>query len=194
MFDNHPKIETIGKDIWVYHNFLSESEISNIINKINETDESLWDCSHTEGHGRLQLMQQVGRFNNRVQDLLSEDLFVHHIGGVNRLSIGQSHGIHSDNHDFLWIREQNNKFIEEVPYKLVDDTVYGIVIYINDDYEGGEIFYTKQNITYKPKPGDLIIHSAEDHCEHGVNPVKTNVRYSISSSIRKKIKVNVDNV
>jgi hypothetical protein len=189
MFSNNPLIKSIGKDIWVYHDFLSKDEIIYLINKINSVDESRWNCDHPEGHGRLELMQDVGKFTQRLQDLLTEELFVHQIGGINRLTVNQKHGIHSDNHDFLSIRELSASLKNDEPFKLVDDSVYGVVIYLNDDYQGGEIFYTKQDIVYKPVAGDLIIHSSEEHCEHGVNPVKTNIRYSISSSIRKKIKV-----
>lgn len=189
MLNNNSSIEEIGKDIWVYHNFISSSDISKIINKINSTDEGNWNCDHPAGHCRLNLMEEVGEFTQKIQNLLPDNLFVHQMGGVNRLTVNQGHGIHSDNHDFLPIRELSKNLKEGEPFEWVEDAVYGMIIYINDDYSGGEIFYTKQNITYKPVAGDLIIHSAEDHCEHGVNPVKTNVRYSISSSIRKKIKI-----
>lgn len=194
MLSSNPNIETIGADIWVYHNFLSYSEIDSIISKVVVMDEDRWNCDHPEGHCRLQLMEEVGKFTQRVKDLLPRELFVDQLGGVNRLTVGQGHGVHSDNHDFLPVRELSKSLKEDEPFEWVDDTVCGMVIYINDDYEGGEIFYTKQDIVYKPIAGDLIIHSAEDHCEHGVNPVKTNVRYSISSSIRKKIKVPTNNV
>lgn len=192
MLKNNPNIEEIGQDIWVYHNFLSTDEINRIINKINSVDEDRWNCDHPEKHCRLQLMEEVGKFTERVKDLFPRELFVDQLGGVNRLTVNQGHGIHSDNHDFLPIRELSKALKDDEPFEWVDDTVYGMVIYINDDYDGGEIFYTKQNIIYKPIAGDLIVHSAEDHCEHGVNPVKNNVRYSISSSIRKKIKIRAN--
>jgi len=195
MLNNNQNFVPIGEDIFVKHGFVTDDEIYVILNKIKLTKQEEWDCSHPEGHGVLSpMIKEVGRFTERLQNMIPDPLFVHKIGGVNRLTVGQKHGIHSDNHDFLPIRELHKNFESDKPYKLVDDTVYGVVIYLNDDYDGGEIFYTKQNITYKPIAGDIIIHSAEEHCEHGVNPVKIGSRYSISSSIRKKIKVNINNV
>ena len=41
----------------------------------------------------------------------------------------------------------------------------------------------------KPKAGDFLLHSAEDHCEHRVDVLKTNIRYTFPSSIREKIKI-----
>lgn len=180
---------SLGKDIWVVNNFVSEDEIIDIRKKLDSTSEDMWNCDHPDKHCRLQLIEKVGKFTERLQSLLPEGLFVHEICAVNRLTVNQRHGIHSDNHDFLSIRELSKNLLNDQPFKLVDNNLYGMVIYLNDDYSGGEIFYTKQNIIYKPTAGDLIIHSAEEHCEHGVNPVKTNVRYSISSSIREKIKI-----
>lgn len=194
MLDNNPRFNSLGKDIWVGHDFVHKDELRFLINKINSYDDSEWNCSHPEGHGVLYLRDHVEKFTARVQDLLPPPLFVHGIGGVNRLITGQKHGIHSDSDDFLKVRELNKNLNKDLPFKIVDDNIYGVVIYLNDDYEGGEIFYTKQNITYKPIAGDIIIHSSDKHCEHGVNPVKTKNRYSISTSIRKKIKINVDNV
>lgn len=57
---------------------------------------------------------------------------------------------------------------------------YGIVYYVNSDFEGGELFYPKLNITYKPEAGDLIIHPGTLEYMHGVRDVKSGVRYSMN--------------
>jgi hypothetical protein len=75
---------------------------------------------------------------------------------------------------------------EPFVYKLYP--LYGIVVYFNS-FEGGEIFYPSQNVTYAPQPGDLLIHSAEEFCAHQVNAVLKGVRYSYSNAIYKKIKI-----
>lgn len=187
MLNDSQLAHSIGEDIWVIHYFLSESEILYIRNKLDSAQDSEWHCN--QNHCQLYLNEDLDNITDRVQNLLPDGLFLHRLDGVTRLKINQGHGIHSDNHDFLPIREFSKTLNDDQPFMLVDDNVYGMIIYLNNDYDGGEIFYTKQGIVYKPLPGDLLIHSAEDHCEHGVNPVKTNVRYSISSSIRKKIKI-----
>jgi hypothetical protein len=78
--------------------------------------------------------------------------------------------------------KKNDKFY------WAEDKKYGIVVYFNE-FEGGEIYYPNQDIEYKPNPGDLIIHSAEEHCLHGVRPVKSDIRYSMSGHIYNMIKV-----
>jgi len=57
---------------------------------------------------------------------------------------------------------------------------HGGVIYLNDDFEGGEIFYPKLNIEIRPKPGMMIIHPAGLPYLHGINKVTEGVRHTIS--------------
>ncbi len=57
----------------------------------------------------------------------------------------------------------------------------GIVIYINDDYEGGEIEYTKKNIIFKPRAGMMIVHPGTEEYSHRVLQVKQSPRYFISA-------------
>ena len=63
----------------------------------------------------------------------------------------------------------DNPAIDDPSYKD-DGTRWGMVIYLNE-FNGGEIFYPKLNITYKPEPGDLVIHPASSKYEHGTKPV-----------------------
>lgn len=74
---------------------------------------------------------------------------------------------------------------------MLDSTVqYGLVIYLNDDYEGGEINYPDLNLTIKPKARSIIFHPAE--IEHEVLEVKgEETRYIFSSFIRGEEKVEV---
>ena len=188
MFNNDVRFENIGKDIWVYHNFLSSDELKIILHKIKSSGDELWNGGHPENKCTIGL-QETEIIGKRIQELLPENLKVHKHLSITKLNVGQDHGAHSDNHDFLTVRELSKTLKENDCFVLVDNNVYGMVVYINDDYEGGEIFYTKQNIKYKPKAGDFLIHSAEDHCEHRVDVLKTNIRYTFPSSIREKIKI-----
>ena len=50
-------------------------------------------------------------------------------------------------------------------------------LYLNDDFDGGD-FYTKGNISLKPKPGLLTMFDG-NNIEHGVKQVSNGDRYSI---------------
>lgn len=38
-----------------------------------------------------------------------------------------------------------------------NDIRFTIVVYLNDDYEGGEIYFNNQNVTIKPKAGSIVM-------------------------------------
>ncbi len=62
-----------------------------------------------------------------------------------------------------------------------DNLIYGIVIYINEDFKGGKIFYPGLDIEYQPRAGSLLIHYAGLY--HEVTPVEEGVRYFLTSFI-----------
>jgi len=54
------------------------------------------------------------------------------------------------------------------------------VIYINDNYEGGEIQFPRlNNYTHKPKVGDIAIFPSNYIYEHASLPIKNGTKYSI---------------
>jgi predicted 2-oxoglutarate/Fe(II)-dependent dioxygenase YbiX len=62
------------------------------------------------------------------------------------------------------------------------DIRYGIVIYLNDDYWGGEIIYPDYNLSIKPKARSLILHPG--YLNHFVDPVQSeSSRYVITTFV-----------
>lgn len=57
-------------------------------------------------------------------------------------------------------RDENNK-----------NAYFVIIIYLTDDYEGGEISFIGQNITIKPKAGDVIIFPGDKRFTHKVKEI-----------------------
>lgn len=55
-------------------------------------------------------------------------------------------------------------------------------LYINDDYEGGELFFPDHEYIYKPVAGDLAYYRMAD--SHGVRKLINGVRYTIGYSLQ----------
>lgn len=63
------------------------------------------------------------------------------------------------------------------------DITLSSIIYLNDDYEGGQTNYEDGTI-FKPKKGRLLLFDGTHH-KHGVKEVKNNVRYTVATWYKK---------
>jgi len=58
---------------------------------------------------------------------------------------------------------------------------FGCVLYLNDDYEGGEIFFPHQNTSIKPKANTLAFFPGDEEFLHGVRPIISGTRFTLST-------------
>jgi len=60
-----------------------------------------------------------------------------------------------------------------------DDTkqVLSIVLYLNDDYTGGELYFKNQDIKIKPEAGSLIAFPSTDPYFHESLTVTSGIKY-----------------
>jgi hypothetical protein len=68
---------------------------------------------------------------------------------------------------------------------------FGVIIYLNDDYDGGETFYPQYNFYIKPVKGKIAIHPGDSDHLHGVTKIKNSIRYTIASFWSKDKDVRV---
>lgn len=68
--------------------------------------------------------------------------------------------------------------------QMVQTIFWGMVIYPNDDYEGGEIEYPQYNFKYKPEARSMIMH--EGYTRHGVRKVVSGERFCLASLTTKQ--------
>ena len=52
------------------------------------------------------------------------------------------------------------------------------LFYINDDYEGGELYFPQHNIQFKPKPGAAYFFPGDKNYVHGVTEIVSGIRYT----------------
>ena len=86
---------------------------------------------------------------------------------------GAENKLHMDNH---YIDVDGNMKIRENEY---DDRA--ALLYLNDEYTGGELFFPLQNWEYKPKPGTLIFFKGDHTIPHGVKKVESGERVNMIS-------------
>jgi hypothetical protein len=187
---NITNFKQLGDDIYVYNNFVSQQELKEIQGYAKSLSENDW----YEQEPNIKWMIRTDNTNvlnsirNKIVSLVSGDLVVGSSTAIIKMKKGYSWRIHQDDYDFKDVINKSKSYVEGQPFELVDISKYGLVAYLNE-FDGGEIYYPKQNIEYKPFAGDLVIHGSDEKCQHGVKEVLSEFRLSYSNHISTKIKV-----
>ncbi len=63
---------------------------------------------------------------------------------------------------------------------------YGCVLYLTDNYDGGELVYNSLGLSYKPIAGQLAMHPGTDEYTHSVNDVSNGIRYTSTMFVIEK--------
>jgi hypothetical protein len=65
--------------------------------------------------------------------------------------------------------------------------VFANVVYVNDDFTGGELHFPEIDVTYTPRKGALIVFPSSDEYLHGVKPVGAGpTRYALPAFVNKR--------
>jgi hypothetical protein len=75
--------------------------------------------------------------------------------------------------------EPGHHFMEHHDHGFSYNCTVSLVAYLNDDYEGGELYFRLQDLNIKPKAGDLYIFPSTYMYPHQAKAVKSGTKYSI---------------
>lgn len=183
--------DIIGKNkenITIIEDFIEPEdllEINNFLNQFRDDDEFM---------GGKDLQQdKVQKLNPKVAFLLNkyesktfkivEQFFTEKYGiPVVRMPVNPTHFV-------KWIPGMNSKLHADcqkpdgTPALAADFYKYNVsvLMYPNDDYEGGEIVFPDYGLVLKPKPGSFILFPGNNNYQHIVERVKSGVRYTMPS-------------
>jgi hypothetical protein len=165
------KINIISKEIYEIENFLSKDENDQILNLINNLTEENWNPQRRDFEKswesklvRIKDNAILDGISERVSGLFLSKYHMESFNKIQRFKHGQGMTPHAD-HNYI-----------------ADLIKYGVVIYFNDDYEGGEIEYPELGIKIKPKAASLILHHS--NAIHKVNIVNGNTRYFTTTFVQ----------
>jgi len=91
-----------------------------------------------------------------------------------KYGVGGKYDVHIDA-ESLWHVKANNTLV----WKKSMDRDISILIYLNEEYEGGELVFPNQHISLNPKAGMLVAFPSDHHFAHGVKPVTAGTRYAL---------------
>lgn len=87
-----------------------------------------------------------------------------------RYDVGDHYDIHNDSESYV-----------NGTLKRVVERDISILLYLNDEYRGGELEFTQLQLAIKPKKGMLIAFPSYAEFEHKVHPIVEGTRYNIVS-------------
>lgn len=76
----------------------------------------------------------------------------------------------------IWVTPEQTKI-----WRKTTDRDLSLVLFLNDDFEGGEFYFPDLKIKITPEPGLLVCFPSNHYYVHGVLPVKKGIRYSMVS-------------
>jgi hypothetical protein len=168
----------------VVKNFITEEDIAEYYNIINKTTEEEWDKWYTD---QLKVFTKSKFGREDVENLVKEGLYeitsnwndknLSFVGSEIHRSVDQrfndvlaKSGENLVLSGFYFIQRMYDG-VELVSHhdQNTDESIkHAAVVYINDDYNGGEIFWAKKDFEMKPEAGDLLIFGGDPEWEHGV--------------------------
>lgn len=196
------KAEELAGEVWLVEDFVSPEEIKEIFDYVSTIKEEDWIAHYMEhlrdraereyGTRDIEKLNEEGKFeitfdwadktiplrdfkiietiNAGIRKIISYDsnLYFEGSGTLQRQYEGSDLKVHVDNH--------------------VDPHVaYAAVIYLNDDYNYGEVIFPEQGLELKPKPGSMLFFSSAGTHPHGVNPPGPGpLRYVIPCFIKQE--------
>lgn len=150
----------------------------NYTNDINDVKKLPWFEGNTIYLNQIrntEIANHIDLCRKKITDVITKsygEKIYPHLSTLVMWKEGKSMAAHKDNgyendKHILWMRK------------------YSAILYINDDYDGGETFVLKENsrepeIVNKPKKSSLLCFRSDDSCLHGVQKVTSGNRLTFA--------------
>ena len=172
------KINIYPNEIYEIENFMSDETINHFLSFVNLNGYDEWEVYGDEQSKENGSAQTVSPYQNSESFFNSRRKLENNIIGyfTNAIRITDM------------VRVSRRKAGEWMPTHRdqgssseQDDIKFGAIVYLNDNYEGGELYYPEFELKIKPKKGSLIIHKST-HL-HKVLKVTKGIKYSMTTFI-----------
>lgn len=151
--------------IYEVEDFLTNEELQAILESSKEDNFIEVHHGNTVQDLNQYSLSFIPQINDRMIGLFENSQSHTKIANIRRLKTGE----------FMYPHKDNDTKYAEHPI------MYGVVIYLNDDFTGGELKYTDIDFSIKPKSASMVIH--ETDIKHEVLPVLSGNRYCLTSFI-----------
>lgn len=81
-------------------------------------------------------------------------------------------------------------YVNNILTRVIDRDIT-LIFYLNDNYTGGELEFTKLGLTYKPKKNSMIIFPSYYEFSHRVHPIRSGIRTNLVCWLATKDRIYV---
>lgn len=201
--ENNFEFEEITDELILVKNFLLKEEIDFIWSVINKASQEDWEIEYMSNLANF-CMEKFGR--DDVENLVAEGKFeITQNWADKNLNIkkyDEQRVFYKRLSDMIDSSFPNLELSGLATIQRMQPTVelkshtdqhtdpsiqYATILYINDDYVDGEVFFKNLNLKLRPKPGELLFFPGNEKYEHGVEHVGDGpIRYVIVGFIKEK--------
>jgi len=196
MFSDKPGCIKLADEIYLFKGYIPKDMVDKFVSLLETIDpKEFWEDDDFIEWYYDKMSPSIPEFFDiweKVSDLIYPEYIINPQDKVIASRPGQAGMfVHCDSPGM----ENRDMLTQEDGYGTCSLISYGLVAYLGD-FEGGEVFYPafdesgklldeydpspEGKLSYKPEPGDVIIHHAEAPYFHGTKPVLSGTRYAYS--------------
>jgi hypothetical protein len=194
--------EEITPELISVENFLSKQQIETIWEIIKTTSQEDWEVEYTANlknfcmnkfgrddvenlvaEGKFEITQNWKDKNFNISD---HDIYRPMYEGLNSMIVDSDPNLHLSGLATIQ-RMQSGVELKSHTDQHTDPSIkYATIVYINDDYVDGELFFPNLDIKLRPKPGTMLFFPGNEEYEHGVEQVREGpIRYVLVGFIKE---------
>ena len=185
----------LGPDIWAIEDFLSKEELDQLIGLAESKTQKDWEYQYNFDieqaasqdnkfkKGDPEFDEVVNKKNVFWEDKMLEIPFPELKKVLTKRTLNAFDNQYKINEIARIQRQYSGTELKVHHDQGYDMTLLrAVIIYLNDDYEGGELYFTQHDLRVKPKAGTLVTFPGTDKYLHGVaNVLPGKTRYVIST-------------
>lgn len=200
---NNFNIEEVAEEVLLVKDFLSQEELQEFYTIIDSTEDDEWfieylsnlknfcmqkfgrdDVENLVAEGKFEITQNWNDKNLNISKYPFQRIFFNRL---NDLIQEVDDSIELSGFATIQRMQEGVKLTEHTDQHTDPSIQYAAIIYLNDDYVDGELFFQKKGIELKPKAGSLMLFPGNEEYEHGVRHVGPGpIRYVLVGFIKIK--------
>ena len=203
LVDNEYSFEEITPKLLSIENFLSKEQLNIFFDIINSTSQEDWEveyyanlskfCIEKFGRSDVDNLVAEGKFEitqnwkDKNFNILKQPITKVLHNALNSMVIDSDSELHLSGFATIQRMQEGVELKAHTDQHTDPSIRYATILYLNDDYADGELFFPNLDIQLKPKAGTLVFFPGDEEYKHGVKHVGQGpIRYVLVGFIKEK--------